>query len=267
MQKFERDYAKLLTKILDTGSVRATRNAETIAVFGKTLKVKNVADYFPIIQGRKMFPKGIFGEFAAMVRKPKHIDDFTKWGCNYWADWAEPDGSINVDYGNAWFDFEGVDQVAKLKEALANDPTNRRMLISGWHPGHLEDLSLPCCHHLYQFFVEGGVLHMSWTQRSVDMMVGLPSDIVFAAAWLISLASEFDLVPGDITFFLGDCHIYTDHKKSAHAYVANVLSVSGLKPITYSLTRPGADFCTFEPTDIKLDSYGSCEALPLKLFK
>lgn len=270
MQKFEQDYAKLVIETLVHGRKRKTRNATTTSVFGKMLKIDVRNHFFPILQGRTMYPKGVFGELAAMLRQPKHIDDFTKWGCNYWGLWAKPDGSINVDYGNTWFNFNGVDQVAQLKDKLANNPTDRRMIITSWKPDGMDNLSLPCCHHTYQFYVENGELHMSWSQRSVDLMIGLPSDIVFAAAWLIAIAREFGLKPGEITMFLGDCHVYEQHLKGAREYLDNVnsieLSEDYLKPPTYIYTRAtGLDFCSFEPSDIQLAPYHSLGKIDLEL--
>ena len=266
MQQFEKDFAALVKKTLTLGSVRSTRNAMTTAIFGETLKVSVENNFFPILQGRKMFSAGVFGELAAMLRKPKHIDDFTKWGCNYWGLWAKADGSINVDYGNAWFDFNGVDQIAQLKDKLANNPTDRRMIISGWKPDGLDELDLPCCHHTYQFFVDNGKLHMSWSQRSVDLMIGLPSDIVFAAAWLIAVAREFNLKPGIITMFLGDCHVYKQHTEAAYEYIANVKNAKSMKAPTYIYTPPaGSDFCEFEPQHIKLSTFESFDKLKLEL--
>ena len=266
MQKYERDYALMVQDILRNGEQRQTRNAITTAKFGMSLEVP-VTDWFPIIQGRKMYPDGVFGELAAMLRQPKCVEDFTKWGCNYWKDWADEDGTLNIDYGNAWFDFNGTDQIADLKDKLANNPTDRRMIISGWRPDRLAELSLPCCHYSYQFYVGDGKLDMIWTQRSVDMMVGLPSDIVFAAAWLIAIANEFNLAPGKVKFDLGDCHVYESHWEAAREYVRRV-SVSQALPVSYDYHQPiGADFCEFEPTFIHLGNYAHLEPLKLELLK
>jgi thymidylate synthase len=265
MQKFEQDYADLITKIQKTGEVRHTRNGITKSMFGMNLTVPMNGDgTFPILQGRKMWPKGVFGELAAMLRKPKHIDDFKKWGCNYWGKWAKEDGSICVDYGNAW---HAGNQINDLKDCLANNPTDRRMIISGWRPENLDYLDLPCCHLLYQFYVrEGKYIDMMWYQRSVDMMIGLPSDIVFAAAWLIALANEFGYEPGNIKMNLGDCHIYDEHTQAACDYVYNVQDLPLSNPATYSyLAPPGKDFCEFEPADIKLSTYATHPKLELEL--
>jgi thymidylate synthase len=270
-QRFEDDYAALVANILQMGKPRATRNATTRALFGETLKVSVRNNFFPVLQGRKMFTKGILGEFAAMIRRPTNVSDFEKWGCNYWKKWSNPiTGELNLDYGNAWFDFNGVDQVANLKDKLENDPTDRRMIISGWKPDGMDDLSLPCCHHTYQFFVDNGELHMSWSQRSVDVMIGLPSDIVFAAAWLISLAREFNLKPGVITMFLGDCHIYEQHIEGAKDYLYNVYEMQAmeeyLRPPTYVYNADMfADFCEFEPTDLVLSKFTHYPKIELEL--
>ncbi len=105
MTLFEANYMKLIKKIVNEGEDREGRNGGTRALFGEMIDLGDVFTEFPIIQGRKIFYKGVLGELAAMLNKPKHIDDFVKQGCNYWGDWAKEDGSINIDYGNSWYDF------------------------------------------------------------------------------------------------------------------------------------------------------------------
>lgn len=266
MQVFEHDYAELLRQILAYGTNKEGRNGRTKSCFGMSLVIDDLDTCFPIIQGRKMFPKGVLGELAAMLRKPKCIQDFRDWGCNYWDLWANKDGSINVDYGNAWFDFEGVDQIADLKDKLANNPDDRRMIINSWRPHKLPDLSLPCCHYSYQFYVRKGYIDMIWTQRSADMMIGVPSDIVFAAAWLIAIANEFGFTPGKIKMDLGDCHIYEEHIDGAYEYINRVNTREVKRHPAYTLTSPrGKDFCKFEPTDILLNEFDSLPAIKLEL--
>ena len=225
---------------------------------------------FPLLQGRRMYPKGVIGEFAAMVRKPKHLRDFEKFGCNYWKQWANEDGSINIDYGNAW--FEG-DQIEHLKDCLANNPNDRRMIINAWRPERLAELNLPCCHYSYQFYVSDGYLSMVWIQRSVDTMIGLPSDIILAAVWLITLANEFNYKTGDITMQLGDCHLYEEHIESGAVdeYLENVRKFNNtifLKTALpyYALTsEPGADFTIFEPQNLAITEYATCDNIQLEL--
>lgn len=263
MQEFEYDYANLVEEILINGKLRETRNGPVKSLFGKSLVITDIANNFPLIQGRQMSPKGIIGEFAAIIRQPKHIDDFTKWGCNYWSNWCNEDGSLNVDYGNEWFKHGQMDH---LKHSLKNNPTDRRMIISGWNPENLPKLNLPCCHYNYQFYVEGKELSMIWTQRSVDTMIGLPSDIVLGALWLITLANEFGYTPGVLKMDLGDCHIYQEHLERAQTYIARVDSASVAKnpmlPVGYMInSSPGKPFEEFEPTDLHLALYPSFNKL------
>ena len=267
MQKFEQDYSKLVRAVLDVGVEIPGRNGNTLEAFGTSLKI-NMRDIkvFPLLQGRRMFPKGIIGEFAALLRRPSHVDDFTKWGCNYWDSWAAFDGSLDVDYGNAWVDFDGIDQIAELKHLLATDPHSRRMIVTGWNPRNLADLSLPCCHMLYQFNVQGKYLNMIWTQRSADLMIGVPSDVILAALWLIMLANEFGLKPGVITMNFGSTHIYEEHIDGARHYLDVLKDGVDWTPPKYKLNcKPGKDFLTFEPDDIDLGLYISNAPIKFEL--
>lgn len=253
--QFEKSYAKLIRQIIDHGELKHSRNGHTISVFGASLTFDLQVE-FPILQGRKMFHKGVFGELAAMLRGPKHVDDFKAWGCNYWDKWAEADGSIRVDYGNAWLDFNGVNQLDLLKESLVGSPDSRRMVISGWRPG--ADLSLPCCHYAYQFYVrEGRYLDMMWVQRSADTMVGVPSDAIFAAAWLIAICQQFTwLKPGRCVMHFGDTHIYKEHLDDVSDYLAMADTVNRYASWNCAI-GPVQDFCEFTPEWIEL-------AIPIK---
>ena len=251
MSKYERAYSLLIANIMNEGEFRHTRNGTTRALFGTSLKVDLRQGYFPLLQCRKMFYKGVFGELAAFVRKPTHVDDFTRWGCNYWGPWADENGELRLDYGNAW--FEG-DQIDRLIHDLRYNQTSRRLIISSWRPENLDRLSLPCCHHMYQFYVDNqGCLHMLWMQRSVDVFIGLPSDVVLAAAMLIAIAKEADLDPGTITFSFGDTHIYGDHSQAVAEYLHATSYLKFSSQPTYTYT--GTEFVEFEPDQLQIHSY------------
>ena len=217
---YEQAYAQLVREVFTQGNYRHTRNHPTYAEFGKMLVVHELCyGHFPILNGRKMYPKGVLGELAAFLKGPKTIEDFEKEGCNYWKQWGNDDGTIDVDYGNSWLDFNGVNQLETVLDSLANDPNGRRHVISGWRPDRISQLSLPCCHLLYQWFVVEDTLEMIWYQRSVDVMVGLPSDVILAAAWNILMAEHLGLRPGKLTFMLGDTHIYESHIPRVKEYL------------------------------------------------
>lgn len=260
---YELAYMGLVRKILANGELRRGRNGTTLAIFGETLTIDLSTGEFPLLTGRQLFYRGVFGELAAMLRGPKTLKDFEEHGCNYWKQWAWPDGSINVDYGNAWLDFNGFNQLEALAEGLKNNPHGRRHLVTGWRPDRLDDLSLPCCHYAYQWYVrEDKYLDMMWHQRSVDTMIGLPSDVIFASAWNIMLANEVGLIPGKITFTLGDTHIYEEHIEQAKEYLTR-LTCELPKYKLEAYTQKAHTL--FRPDDIIISSYTHMPAIKFEL--
>ena len=221
---FNEAYEDLIVRILHQGDRRQSRNADTIGIFGQAISFNDLeSGCMPIPRGRKYYAKGVIGEFAAFLKGPKNVEDFEKFGCNYWKQWADETGILNLDYGNAWRNFNGFDQMAALQKSLKDDPFSRRHLVTGWNPPNLENLSLPCCHFAYQFYVREwhGIryLDMKWDQRSVDTMLGLPADAIMASLWVVLLANELNYQPGRITMTFGDTHIYAAHEESARQYL------------------------------------------------
>ena len=261
---WEFDYKELIYKILNKGELRDTRAGKVKSIFGEKLVI-NTSNKFPLLTGRKMFYKPVLGELAAMLKKPKNVQDFKNFGCNYWDSWADKEGNLNVDYGNAWLDFNGVNQLEKLVHTLKTNPTDRRMIISGWRPDKLEELSLPCCHMLYQWYVrDNRYLDMIWYQRSVDTMIGLPSDIIVATAWNMLLANECGFRPGNIVMMLADTHIYMDHLQGAEEYLeTNITNINYAKP--HSNIAAAASVFNFHPDMIELIGYKSAKPIKFKL--
>lgn len=254
MNYFEQEYVNLIDEILSIGETIHGRNGRAKKVFGRTLTIDMTGrDSFPLLNTRKIFYKGVLGELAAFFRGPKHISDFEKWGCNYWKDWAKPDGSIEVDYGNAWFEDGQFDHVVN---SLKNNPNDRRMIINGWRPNRLLALDLPCCHFMYQWSVrDQDTLDMIWYQRSADTMIGLPSDIVLAAAWNVLLANQVGLQPGRITMMLGDTHIYEEHFEGAEEFIKNFNMYDRGYPLYELIAPPGMDIRMFEPSMLQIKNY------------
>ena len=253
MKYFELSYNNLIEDILVNGEIVQGRNGRTKKIFAQVLQIDMTnEDQFPLLHTRKIFHKGVLGELAALVRSPKTIADFERWGCNYWKQWGKPDGTIEVDYGNAWFEDGQFDH---LIHSLRLNPHDRRLIISGWRPNRLKELDLPCCHLLYQWFVrEEKYLDMIWYQRSVDTMIGLPSDIVLAAAMNILIANQSGLKPGQLTMILGDTHIYEEHWEGAEEFL-QAFKLDRTYP-TYELAcPPGMDIRMFEPSMIQIENY------------
>lgn len=265
---FEYDYVKLIKKILKTGERRESRAGAAISIFGEKLEV-DISKHFPLLLGRKIFVKPIAGELAAMFKGPKNKSDFIEQGCNYWNEFSGQQGELNLDYGNSWIDFNGVNQLEELVKTLKTNPLDRRMIISGWRPDKLKNLSLPCCHLLYQWYVrEGKYLDMVWYQRSVDTMIGLPADIILAAIWTKLLANECGFTPGKINMMLGDTHIYTNHLDGTMQYLKSIDYIfkhtDDFKVPSATLDADASVF-NFEPAMLKVKNYEADKVIKFKL--
>lgn len=226
ISSFERDYASIARTIMRTGKHEKGRNGYTRSVFGTILSLPDAGDNLPILHGREIYWQGILGEFAAFLRGPKRLSDFVYFGCNYWKKWADANGDLEVDYGNQWIDFLGVNQLAEVVDSLKNDPHGRRHLISSWRPDRLRRLSLPCCHLLYQWYVNvDNKLEMIWYQRSADWMIGVPSDMILAAVFNKCMAIEAGFDAGPVTMIFGDTHIYEEHEENVFQYLGQVRDI------------------------------------------
>lgn len=272
---WELRYSELINKILHSGEKRPSRAGNTYSLFGEAIVIDSGVG-FPLLHGRKMHYKGVLGELAAFLRGPKNISDFQKFGCNFWDSWGfkshpEPimdgkqwgdvipkEGDLTLDYGNAWLDFNGVNQLAALVDKLTNNPHDRRMVISNWRPDRLAELSLPCCHMFYQWYVrDGKYLDMIWYQRSVDTMVGLPSNIISAATWNIILAQQCGYTPGLVKMMLGDTHIYENHVTQTLDYLRQLKQLVSHGPVpivNYAIDRT-ATVSNFKPEMFTIDKY------------
>tara|TARA_R110000782_G_scaffold196085_1_gene285464 strand:- start:582 stop:1388 length:807 start_codon:yes stop_codon:yes gene_type:complete len=246
---FETDYLTKAANILDNGDNRKGRNGRTLSLPFQDVSF-NLQKGLPLLTTRKSHYKGVFGEYAALIRGPTHIDDFTMFGCNFWKKWANEDGSLNLDYGNAWRDFHGVNQMSTVLDLLRNDPYDRRMLITGWDPSNLKNLDLPCCHYSYQFWSDGTHLDLLWTQRSGDWMIGVPADALLASAMTLSFASLAGLKPRNVKMMIGDAHVYEPHWEAAEEQTTRI----PYEPPSYSF-KAQTDLYSFVPSDVFLGTY------------
>ncbi len=254
LTKYEKDYVKLVDKINFTGIPSESRSGGIKSIFGTSLEID--LKKFPILRGRKIFYKGVLGELAAMLKKPRHVQDFKKFGCNYWDNFANEHGELSLDYGNAWLDWNGVNQLECLIKSLRDNPNSRRHIVSGWRPDKLEKLTLPCCHLLYQWNVRNNYyLDMLCFQRSVDVMVGLPSDIIFCAVWTILICNQLGYKPGNLIMSLGNTHIYDNHSKGVTEYLHRINTVNKVKNVPHYTIGPAASIFNFHPDMFKLTDY------------
>lgn len=226
----EQNYLNLLFKILKEGSYKEDRTGiGTYSLFGETLRFNLENNTFPLLTTKKMFLKGIVEELLFFVRGETNTKLLEEKGVNIWKGNTSreyldkyglhdlPEGNMGKGYGWQWRNFngtesvKGVDQLINVIESIKKDPNSRRHIISAWNPCQLKEMSLPPCHTLYQFYVDGEYLSCQWYQRSVDFFLGLGFNIASYALLTKLIAHVTNLKPKELIFSGGDCHIYKNH--------------------------------------------------------
>jgi thymidylate synthase len=214
MSKTNSEYKKLVRYILDNGVHQFCRNGEQLIIPSYSFTLDFMVDN-PVITLRKMYTKGIIGEFKTLTDKDNpltNISQFEERGCHYWRDWMGPRGELNLDYYNMLHP-----QLEDIIEQIKTDPDSRRHEKELWNHDIVKSgkLSFPCCWHGITFSVVNNILHMTWVQRSVDTMVGLPSDIYLAYLFMNYIAPKCSLEFGTCMFALSNAHIYMEHVEGA----------------------------------------------------
>jgi thymidylate synthase len=264
MQEFEKTYVDLVLKVLANGYKTRGRNGNTLSLFGEQIKFTVNPSNFPILQGRKIYYAGVIGEFIAFINNYSELEQFESVGCNYWKTWADNTGHLEIDYAKQLHDFNGINQLENLLLELQVNPYSRRHIISLWRPDRLDSLSLPCCHYAYQFNVNSiGRLDMVWIQRSVDTMVGLPSDMILASLWVYLVAKHCDLLPGNVTMQLGNVHIYEEHLDGVRQYLKQAIDIDNMH--TTKINRKARCLHSLTYNDIEISDYVSQPAIKFEL--
>jgi len=290
MKSFERQYLKLMRKILKVGTIKDTRNSKTKSVFGEVIKIAK-EDGVPLLQTRRIYYSGVLGEVAAFMTGPKNVKDFVDKGCNYWKLWSDKkNGNLRLSYGNEWINWgasannpTGINQFLEVVELAKANKYDRRMIVTGWNPQAVKygKLSLPCCHHTYQWNINtvDGVdyLDMSYSMRSNDVAIGLPSNMFMAYIMNVLMKNMLcqngvDVRLGDITIFIGDAHLYEDHwvmakKQSSILNELKYLMVDDSIKISYNYGFDMSDMFNFNPKHILIENYEPKTVIKYKLYK
>jgi thymidylate synthase len=251
------NYQKLIERVSKKGQRAKSRAGNVLYTFGETYST-DLRLGFPVVTEREIDFKQAFGELAAFIHGCTTQEQFQNFGCKYWSDYGDDLGPI---YGAQWRNFQGVDQLNELLFNLSADPTSRRHILSTWNPADLDKMALPPCHLLAQFNVADGVLEQIVYMRSVDVILGLPYDIIVYAGLQSLIANQLGLVAGKLKFFFGNTHIYTNHIDAA-----NQILVQPARPRP-ALHINNNDVLLFEPDDFFLTGYehGPKLKIPLNL--
>lgn len=211
-----RQYLDLLQHVLQNGVAKEDRTGTgTISVFGYQMRF-HLDDGFPLLTTKKLHLRSIIYELLWFLRGDTNVKYLHDHGVSIWDEWAGPDGELGPIYGHQWrswgtADGGHVDQISSLIEEIKRNPDSRRLLVSAWNVGELEQMHLPPCHILFQFYVSDGRLSCQLYQRSADIFLGVPFNIASYALFTMMVAQACGLKYGDFVHTLGDAHIYNNH--------------------------------------------------------
>ena len=211
-----RQYLDLLTHILTSGTEKKDRTGTgTLSVFGYQTRF-DLSAGFPLITTKKIHLKSIIYELLWFLRGETNIKFLKDNGITIWDEWADENGELGPVYGKQWRSWPApgggaVDQITGLVERIKKDPYSRRLIVSAWNPAEVDQMALPPCHCLFQFYVQNGKLSCQLYQRSADVFLGVPFNIASYALLILMMAQVTGLKPGEFIHTFGDAHIYLNH--------------------------------------------------------
>ena len=215
-----KQYLDLLQHVLDDGTDKSDRTGTgTRSVFGYQMRF-NLADGFPVLTTKKLHLKSIIHELLWFLAGDTNIRYLKENGVRIWDEWADENGDLGRVYGAQWRSWRGangetVDQIANVVRQIRQTPDSRRLIVSAWNPAEIDDMALPPCHALFQFYVANGRLSCQLYQRSADIFLGVPFNIASYALLTMMVAQVCGLQAGEFVHTLGDAHLYHNHLEQA----------------------------------------------------
>jgi thymidylate synthase len=241
-----RPYLELVRHVLDHGTRKTDRTGTgTLSLFGHQMRF-DLAQGFPLLTTKKLHLRSIIHELLWFLRGDTNIRYLKENGVSIWDEWANQNGDLGPVYGYQWRswptpDGRHIDQIAQVVEQIRRTPDSRRLIVSAWNVGQIEQMALPPCHLLFQFYVADGKLSCQLYQRSADVFLGVPFNIASYALLTLMVAQVTGLKPGEFVHTLGDTHLYLNHLEQARLQLARdprALPQMRLNPERHSL----ADF-------------------------
>ncbi len=211
-----KQYLDLMSHVRDNGCKKEDRTGTgTVSVFGHQMRF-DLSDGFPMVTTKKCHLKSIVHELLWFLSGDTNIKYLQENGVRIWNEWADEDGNLGPVYGYQWRNWpsangEHIDQISQIIDQIKNSPDSRRIIVSAWNVGEIENMALPPCHMMFQFYVADGKLSCQLYQRSADIFLGVPFNISSYALLTMMVAQVCDLAPGDFVHTLGDAHLYSNH--------------------------------------------------------
>lgn len=208
-----KQYLDLLQDILDNGVDKSDRTGTgTRSVFGRQMRF-DLSKGFPLMTTKKVHLKSIIYELLWFLKGDTNVHYLQEHGVRIWNEWADENGDLGPVYGAQWRNWnnEGIDQIKKVIETLKKNPNDRRMIVTAWNPSQVDNMALPPCHMMFQFYVANNKLSCMLYQRSCDMFLGVPFNIASYALLTMMIAHVCGFELGEFVHTLGDTHIYLNH--------------------------------------------------------
>ena len=216
-----KQYLDLMQHVLDNGVEKSDRTGTgTKSVFGHQLRF-NLAEGFPLVTTKKCHLRSIIHELLWFIQGDTNTKYLKDNGVRIWDEWADENGDLGPIYGYQWRSWPAangkhVDQITQLIDQIKNNPDSRRLIVSAWNVGEIENMALPPCHAFFQFYVADGKLSCQLYQRSADIFLGVPFNIASYALMTMMIAQVCNLELGDFVHTFGDAHIYSNHEEQAN---------------------------------------------------
>ena len=251
-----KQYHDLMRHVMENGTDKADRTGTgTRSVFGYQMRF-NLSEGFPVVTTKKVHLRSIIHELLWFLKGESNIKYLKDNGVSIWDEWADENGELGPVYGVQWrswptADGKKIDQIQKLVDGIKNNPDSRRHIVSAWNVAEVENMALPPCHTMFQFYVADGKLSCQLYQRSADIFLGVPFNIASYALLTLMLAQVCDLEPGDFVHTFGDAHLYSNHFEQAELMLSREL-----RPLPTMKINPNVtDLFDFKFEDFELVGY------------
>ena len=252
-----KQYLALLDRILTEGTEKTDRTGTgTLSVFGHQMRF-DLSEGFPLLTTKKLHLKSIIYELLWFLSGDTNVRYLQQHGVSIWDEWADPaSGDLGPVYGHQWRSWPGkdgqtIDQISQVVELIRHHPDSRRIMVTAWNPAETEDMALPPCHCLFQFYVANGRLSLQLYQRSADTFLGVPFNIASYALLLQMMSQVCHLEPGEVIHTTGDTHLYLNHLEQARLQLTRTP-----RPLPRMVINPKVEsLFDFKYEDFKLEGY------------
>lgn len=249
-------YLELMRNVLEHGTEKSDRTGTgTRSLFGYQMRF-DLSKGFPLLTTKKLHLKSILVELLWFLRGDTNTKFLHDYNVSIWDEWADSEGNLGPVYGKQWRSWgvpngESVDQILNVERQIRETPDSRRLIVSAWNVGEIDQMALPPCHLLFQFYVADGRLSCQLYQRSADLFLGVPFNIASYALLTMMMAQTTGLQPGDFVHTFGDVHLYNNHLEQAELQLSRTpRSLPSLK-----IVNPRSSIVDFEYADFELTDY------------